>query len=145
MALSADSAPHFTTIADFISTMGEEITALFREVLMICDELELIGREMFASDGCKLPSNASKEWSGTKGREDRGDGVGRPLYSQEATGRKRTKPALPTASKRATAARDFCIGVSAGPPRGRIPSVASRSFRPEPLYVERQLSVVRDR
>jgi hypothetical protein len=66
MALSADSAPHFTTIADFISTMGEEITALFREVLMICDELELIGREMFASDGCKLPSNASKEWSGTK-------------------------------------------------------------------------------
>lgn len=92
--------------------MGEEITPLFREVLMICDELELIGREMFASDGCKLPSNASKEWSGTKGREDREDGVGRPLYSQEATGRKRTKPALPTASKRATAARDFCVGVS---------------------------------
>ena len=26
----------------------------------------LIGREMFAVDGCKLPSNASKEWSGTK-------------------------------------------------------------------------------
>jgi hypothetical protein len=27
----------------------------------------LIGKEMFAVDGCKLPSNASKEWSGTKG------------------------------------------------------------------------------
>jgi hypothetical protein len=27
----------------------------------------LIGREMFAVDGCKLASNASKEWSGTKG------------------------------------------------------------------------------
>jgi hypothetical protein len=26
----------------------------------------LIGREMFAIDGCKLPSNASKEWSGTR-------------------------------------------------------------------------------
>jgi hypothetical protein len=26
----------------------------------------LIGKEMFAVDGCKLPSNASKEWSGTK-------------------------------------------------------------------------------
>jgi hypothetical protein len=27
----------------------------------------LIGKEMFAVDGCKLPSNASKEWSWTKG------------------------------------------------------------------------------
>ncbi|EKE02932.1 MAG: Transposase IS4 family, partial [uncultured bacterium] len=25
-----------------------------------------IGKEMFAMDGCKLPSNAAKEWSGTK-------------------------------------------------------------------------------
>jgi hypothetical protein len=31
---------------------------------MICDEEELIGRHMFAIDGCKLKSNASKEWSG---------------------------------------------------------------------------------
>src|SRR3990170_1701192 len=35
-------------------------------VLLICDEMGLIGREMFAIDGCKMPSNASKEWSGTK-------------------------------------------------------------------------------
>ena len=33
---------------------------------MVCDEAGLIGREMFAIDGCKLPSNASKEWSGTR-------------------------------------------------------------------------------
>ena len=26
----------------------------------------LIGKEMFAIDGCKLSSNASKEWSGTR-------------------------------------------------------------------------------
>ncbi|OCC15993.1 Mobile element protein [Dissulfuribacter thermophilus] len=26
----------------------------------------LVGKEMFALDGCKLPSNASKEWSGTR-------------------------------------------------------------------------------
>lgn len=39
---------------------------LFRNVLMICDELKLIGGDMFAVDGCKLPSNASKSWSGTK-------------------------------------------------------------------------------
>jgi transposase len=66
MALSADTQPHFTTIADFISTVNEEIIRLFLEVLMVCDEMELIGKEMFAVDGCKMPSNASKEWSGTK-------------------------------------------------------------------------------
>ncbi len=32
---------------------------------MVCDAEGLIGKEMFAIDGCKLPSNASKEWSGT--------------------------------------------------------------------------------
>jgi len=67
MALSADTHPHFTTIADFISSSGEQIIELFRDVLLICDEMGMIGREMFAVDGCKLPSNASKEWSGTKG------------------------------------------------------------------------------
>jgi len=66
MALSCDTQPHFTTIADFISTMDKEITKLFREVLLVCDDLGLIGKDMFAIDGCKLPSNASKEWSGTK-------------------------------------------------------------------------------
>jgi len=66
MALSADTEAHFTTIADFISASGQEIIDLFLEVLMICDEMGLIGREMFAVDGVKLPSNASKEWSGTK-------------------------------------------------------------------------------
>jgi len=66
MALSADTQPHFTTMADFISSMEKEITALFRNVLLICDEAGLIGKEMFAVDGCKLSSNASKEWSGTK-------------------------------------------------------------------------------
>ena len=66
MALSADTQPHFTTIADFISTLDQEIIKLFLEVLLICDEMGLIGKEMFAVDGCKLPSNAAKEWSGTK-------------------------------------------------------------------------------
>ena len=66
MALSAHTQPHFTTIADFIASMGEEAIQLFRDVLLICDAMKLIGSEMFAVDGCKLPSNASKEWSGTK-------------------------------------------------------------------------------
>jgi len=70
MALSADSQPHFTTIADFIATLGAEIVTIFRNVLLVCDEAGLIGREMFAVDGVKMPSNASKSWSGT--REDFG-------------------------------------------------------------------------
>ncbi|MCP3930457.1 MAG: IS1182 family transposase [Bacteroidetes bacterium] len=66
IALSAHTRPHFTTIADFISKQDEQAIALFQEIILICDEMGLIGREMFAVDGCKLPSNASKEWSGTK-------------------------------------------------------------------------------
>ena len=65
MALSADSWPHFTTIADFISSSHEQIADLFQQVLMVCDSLGLIGKDLFAIDGCKMPSNASKEWSGT--------------------------------------------------------------------------------
>lgn len=65
MALSADSHPHFTTIAKFIAQMSEVIQQLFTEVLMVCDHQGLIGGDMFAIDGCKLPSNASKEHSGT--------------------------------------------------------------------------------
>ena len=66
MALSANTRPHFTTIASFISDMEEKVTSLFRDILLVCDEQGLIGRDMFAVDGCKLPSNASKNWSGTQ-------------------------------------------------------------------------------
>lgn len=65
IALSADTHPHFTTIADFISSMKDQILLLFRDVLLYCQELNLIDKTMFAIDGCKLSSNASKEWSGT--------------------------------------------------------------------------------
>ena len=66
VALSANTRPHFTTIANFISSMDKATIHLFRDTLLVCDEMGLIGKEMFAIDGCKLPSNASKEWSGTK-------------------------------------------------------------------------------
>lgn len=66
MALSGDTQPHFTTIANFVSSLSAEITQVFRDVLLVCDEQGLIGKQMFAVDGCKLPSNASKEWSGTR-------------------------------------------------------------------------------
>ena len=66
IALSGDSLPHFTTIADFVSALGKDITNIFTQVLFICDGQGLIGREMFAIDGVKLPSNAAKAKSGTR-------------------------------------------------------------------------------
>jgi transposase len=66
MALAADSRPHFTTIAEFISSMGEQITSVFTDVLAVCYSEGLIGKRMFAVDGCKISSNCAKEWSGTK-------------------------------------------------------------------------------
>ena len=65
-ALAEDIEPHYTTISNFVSGMSEEIEHVFSDVLLVCDSMGLIGGKMFAIDGCRLPSNASKEWSGTK-------------------------------------------------------------------------------
>ena len=65
MAISGDSAPQFTTIAKFVRELGDEVSAVFTQVLLICDRQGLIGRQMFAIDGVKLPSNADKRRSGT--------------------------------------------------------------------------------
>ena len=66
MALCGMTAPHFTTIAHFISTLRDDMAQVFAAVLAVCDQQGLIGREMFAIDGVKLPSNASKHRSGTR-------------------------------------------------------------------------------
>lgn len=66
MALSGDSQPHFTTIASFIRLLSEDIKSIFARILWLCDRQGLIGRQMFAIDGVKLPSNASKHRSGTR-------------------------------------------------------------------------------
>lgn len=64
-ALSCDTIPHFTTIASFISGYPDEIEKVFEQILLVCEQQGLLGHELFAIDGCKMPSNASKEWSGT--------------------------------------------------------------------------------
>jgi len=71
IALSGDSRPHFTTIAHFVSTLGADIARVFAAVVAICDREGLIGREMFAIDGVKLLSNASKRRSGTRAEFER--------------------------------------------------------------------------
>ena len=65
MALTCGEQPDHSTIAGFVSSMREEILPLFRDVLLVCEEEGLLGGTFFALDGCKLPSHASKEWSGT--------------------------------------------------------------------------------
>ena len=65
MALCCGQQPDHSTIAAFVSSMKGEIVPLFRDVLLVCEEEGLLGGTFFALDGCKLRSNASKEWSGT--------------------------------------------------------------------------------
>jgi len=65
MALSGEQKPDHSTIAHFVSTMKKEIILLFRDVLLVCEEMELLGGTHFSLDGLRLSSNASKEWSGT--------------------------------------------------------------------------------
>ncbi|HEX4933557.1 MAG TPA: transposase, partial [Gemmatimonadaceae bacterium] len=66
IALCGTRTPHVTTIAAFVSGLGPDIAHVFAAVLAVCDQQGLIGREMFAIDGVKLPSNASKRRSGKR-------------------------------------------------------------------------------
>ena len=66
MALSCGQRPDHSTLATFVSTMGQEdVTDLFTQVLLVCEEEGLLGGTHMSIDGLKLPSNAAKEWSGT--------------------------------------------------------------------------------
>ena len=65
MALSCGYRPDHSTIAQFVSSMQKEIESIFSNILLVCAELNLLGGTHFSLDGVKLPSNASKEWSGT--------------------------------------------------------------------------------
>jgi transposase len=67
IALSYNPAPDHSTIASFISSMQSEISSIFSDILVVCEELELLGGTHFSLDGVKLSANVSKEWSGTLG------------------------------------------------------------------------------
>jgi hypothetical protein len=64
MALSGNQRPDHSTIAAFVSSMKAEILPLFRDILLVCEQENLLGGTFFALDGVKLPGNASKRWSG---------------------------------------------------------------------------------
>lgn len=65
IALSYGYPPDHSTIAAFISSMQAEIESLFCNVLLLCEELGLLGGTHFSLDGVKLSANVSKEWSST--------------------------------------------------------------------------------
>ena len=95
IALSGDSAPHFTTIAAFVAGLGDDIARIFSQILYLCDRQGLIGREMFAIDGVKLPSNASKLKSGTRADYER-QAAKLEVAAQTMLARHRENDTLPT-------------------------------------------------
>jgi len=64
MAMSCNQRPDHSTIAPFVSSMKDQILPLFCDILLVCEQENLLGGTFFAIDGCKLASNASKKWSG---------------------------------------------------------------------------------
>jgi len=85
MSLSGDEQPHYTSIASFVAKMKDQIEPLFTQVLMICDKEGLIGRNMFAIDGCSFYLNES-------GRMPAKNGVA-PLMSLSVNNRSYVEPA----------------------------------------------------
>jgi transposase len=120
MALSGDSQPSYTHIAKFVRELGQQIRPLFTQVLFTCDRQGLIGRQMFAIDGVKLPSNASKERSGTHAelahRADRLDKAARKMIElhqsrdaggQDNEGQRDRQQRIDALQREAQATRDF--------------------------------------
>ena len=64
MVLSTDSQPHFT-ITLTSSRMHKSVGKLFLQIAMICDQLDLIGKEMLVTDGSRVSFNIVKERSAT--------------------------------------------------------------------------------
>ena len=64
MAMSCNQRPDQSTIATFVSSMRDQILPLFCDILLVCEQEDLLGGTIFALDGLKLRSNASTEWSG---------------------------------------------------------------------------------
>ncbi len=64
MAMSCNQRPDHSTIASFVSSMKDQVLPLFCDILLVCEQENLLGGTFFALDGLKLRSNASMDWSG---------------------------------------------------------------------------------
>jgi len=70
VALSGESCPHFTTIADFVSSLGEDIAKVFAALLFLCQREGLIGRELKRIERFKTDAKKIRHWL-KHHREDR--------------------------------------------------------------------------
>lgn len=62
-ALSCDSVPHFTSIASFVSRHPEAIESVFEQVLLVCDQEDLLGNEVKSN----ITDNESAKMTTSKG------------------------------------------------------------------------------
>ncbi len=111
-ALSCDTVPHHTTLASFVSGHPQAIESIFEQILLTCDDNDLLGHELFAIDGCKMPSDASKEWSGTiKELNQKRDKIKRLIEFHIEEDKKLTKnePMQEARQKRAKQAKETLI------------------------------------
>jgi transposase len=97
MAVACGQTPDHSTLAAFVASLKAEITSLFREILLIGAEQDLLGGSHFALDGVKLPSKAAKEWSGTfaelrRKKEKLAEKLQRVLAQYESTDKEEGKP-----------------------------------------------------
>jgi len=84
MALACGQCPDHSTIAKFVSSMKDQVLPLFRDVLLVCEQQGLLGGTFFALDGCKLPTNASKDKSGKFNEIRRKNRANRPSIDARA-------------------------------------------------------------
>ena len=66
MALAGGATPDHSTFAAFLAKTEHIAREVFRRILLACDEHGLIGYTHFSLDGVKLPSDASREWTGKR-------------------------------------------------------------------------------
>ena len=67
MYLAAMQKPTYRTISRFRTRFFDELVSLFEQIVMICQELGLVGLNHIAFDGSKVKANASPNKSMTKG------------------------------------------------------------------------------
>jgi len=67
MYLAAMQKPTYRTISRFRTRFFDELVSLFEQIVMICQELGLVGLNHIAFDGSKVKANASPKKSMTKG------------------------------------------------------------------------------
>jgi transposase len=104
MAMACGAQPDHSTIAAFVSSMEDEIPSLFTNVLLVCEQEDLLGGTFFALDGCRLPSNASKQWSGKiseiQKKKDRFERKVRQLLKQQIEADKTDEANIKASSER---------------------------------------------